>query len=121
MKIEHIKKGIRYTLSNENLKVGDKVYPIATGRCLENDEWILHDIGFKKYLTGFPGDPDTIIDLEHSKDKAIQVSTNRGYSPIEVYYKIIKKEKQVEDKHLLDNTLIFKNWKWVEIKEDDDI
>jgi hypothetical protein len=55
MKIEHITKGIRYTLSNENLEVGDKVYPIAQGRCLDDGSWILHDITFKKYMTGFPG------------------------------------------------------------------
>lgn len=34
MLIEKVHNEIRYTLSNENLKVGDKVFPIASGRCL---------------------------------------------------------------------------------------
>lgn len=45
MKVEKVLNGIRYTLSNQNLQVGDKAYPIARGRCL--------DIGNTFYLKDY--------------------------------------------------------------------
>jgi hypothetical protein len=104
MKVEKVYKGIRYTLSNENLKNGDKVYPIARGRCLEDGGWILHDFDFSKSLSGFPDEPHTIIKTDYSDYKPYEVRTDMGYSPIECYYKIIKKEEHDE------------NNKWVEIE-----
>jgi len=123
MKVEKVLNGIRYTLSNQNLQVGDKVYPIARGRCLDNGEWILHEIEFEsKYVeglnrSGFPDEPHTILDLEHSKDyKPYEVRTDMGYSPIECYFKIIKKEKQEKiDKST--KKFLFTETKWVEICE----
>lgn len=97
MKIEKIKNGIRYTLTNEGLEVGDKVFPIASGRCLDGGGWILHDFNFKDYYSGFPNNPHIILDLKNSKSKPEEVRTDHGYSPIECYYKIIKKEKQIID------------------------
>lgn len=110
MKVEKVHNGIRYTLSNENLAVNDKVYPIANGRCLDDGEWILHGFDFRDFCSGFPDEPHTILDLNYSKYKPEQVRTDMGYSPIECYYKIIKMEKQVEYM-----TGIFKSYKWVEI------
>lgn len=95
MKIEKVYKNIRYTLSNDNLKNGDKIFPIAHGRCTD-DGWLLHDINFTSNLSGFPNDPHTILNLTYSDFKPYQVKTDHGYSPIECYYKIIKKEKQVK-------------------------
>jgi hypothetical protein len=110
MNIEHVHEGIRYTLTNDGLQQGDKVYPIAWGRCLDGGGWILHELDFKPYLSGFPDEPHTIIDLKHSDYKPYQVRTDMGFSPIECYYKIIKKEKQVrEDKP-------FAISKWIEIE-----
>jgi hypothetical protein len=40
MNIEHVHEGIRYTLTNDGLQQGDKVYPIAWGRCLDGGGWI---------------------------------------------------------------------------------
>lgn len=123
MKVEKVLNGIRYTLSNENLNVGDKVYPIAKGRCLDNGEWILHEIEFKsKYVeglntSGFPDEPHTILNLKHSKDyKPYEVRTDMGYSPIECYFKIIKKEKQEKIDKSTKN-FVFIETKWVEICE----
>lgn len=107
MKVEKVHNGIRYTLSNENLKAGDKVYPIANGRCLDDGGWILHGFSFD---CGFPEEPHTILNLAYSDYKPYQVSTDFGYSPIECYYKIIKKEKKVEK----NPEAMFKTLNWVE-------
>lgn len=110
MKVERVHNGIRYTLSNENLCVGDKVYPIASGRCLGNHDWILHDFSFKDYCSGFPDEPHTILDLHYSDSKPYQVRTDYGYGPIEIYYKIIKREQKVAE-----SEKPFTHHKWVEI------
>lgn len=119
MKVEKYLDGIRYTLSNENLAVGDKVYPIASGRCTDAGEWILHKIEFEStYVeglntSGFPDEPHTILDLHHSDYKPYEVHTDHGFSPIECYYKIIKREKQeITDKST--KHLVLSETKWVE-------
>ncbi len=111
MKVEKVYKGIRYTFSNENLQVGDEVFPIASGRCLDGGGWILHEISFEDYMTGFPDEPHIIKNLEHSDYKPYQIQTDKGYGPIEQYFKIIKKEHQV----LQRPEAIFKTYKWEEI------
>jgi hypothetical protein len=110
MNVEKVHNGIRYTLSNDDLKVGDKVFPIAWGRCLDDGGWILHDIDFRELTSGFPDEPHEILDLKHSDYKPYEVRTDHGYSPSECYYKIIKKEKQVKD-----TTRMFASYKWEEI------
>lgn len=94
MIVEKVYNKKRYTLSNENLKVGDNVYPIAWGRCLDDGGWVLQNFDYRELLSGFPNDPHTILDLKHSDHKPYQVKTDRGYSPIECYYKIIKIEEK---------------------------
>lgn len=116
MKIEKHHKGFRYTLSNENLSVGDKVFPIARGRCLDGGDWILHDFDFRDFMCGFPNDPHTIENLKYSKTKPEEVSTDKGYSPSDCYYKIIKKEQQVEDSEF--KSFLFKSYKWIEVELD---
>lgn len=111
MKVERVHNEIRYTLSNENLKVNDNVFPIAGGRCLDNGGWILHEFDFRDFMSGFPDEPHKILDLKHSDYKPYEVRTDRGYSPIERYYKIIKKEEQIK---LSDK--MFDRYEWVEIK-----
>lgn len=109
MKTEKYLDGIRYTLSNENLAVGDKVYPIAWGRCLDGGGWIFHNYDYNPVCSSFPTEPHTILDLHHSDYKPYQVRTKEGYGPIEIYYKIIKMEKQEEYGGR------FKSYRWVEI------
>jgi len=118
MKIEKHHKGIRYTLSNENLCVGDEVFSIARGRCLDDGSWILHDFDFRDYMCGFPNEPHIIENLKYGKSKSEEVNTNKGYSPRECYYKIIKREEQVPDP--LFKSSIFKSWIWVEITDKTD-
>jgi len=114
MKVEKIYNNIRYTLSNENLKEGDEVYPIANGRCLDNGEWILHDLDFRDFMSGFPDEPHIILDLNYDngrQGKAYQVKTDKGYSPIECYYKIIKMEEQI----VVKKNMFGNSYEWVEI------
>ena len=112
MNIEKVHKGIRYTLSNDNLKEGDKVYPIARGRCLDNGGWILHGFDFRAFMCGFPDEPHTIIDLDYSTAKPQEVRTDMGYSPIEGYYKIVKREEQVKVRE----TMFGPYYTWTEIE-----
>jgi len=111
MKVEKIHNGIRYTLSNEDIKAGDKVYPIARGRCLDDGEWIFHNLDYGEYCSGFPNEPHTILDIKNSDYKPSEVHTDMGFSPIECYYKIIKKEHQVSD-----GRKMFPIYKWIEIE-----
>lgn len=99
MKIEHYHDGLRYTLSNENLKVGDKVFPIANGRCLDDGGWILHDFDFREFCSGFPNEPHTIQNLNYSDIKSYQIKTDHGFGPIEIYYKILKIEQKIVEYH----------------------
>jgi len=111
MKIETIHNNIRYTLSNDNLNVDDNVYPIGNGRVDDDNEYIYHGFDFSKYMSGFPDDPHIIKSLNYSKYKPYEVQTDKGWSSKESYFKIIKKEKQV------DNSMgRIKSFKWVEIR-----
>lgn len=94
MKIEHHHNGTRYTLSNDNILNGDKVYPIARGRTIDND-WILSDLDFREFMCGFPDNPHIIMDMTNSDYKPYEVRTSCGYGPKEMYFKVIKKEVKV--------------------------
>jgi hypothetical protein len=110
MLVEKVHNEIRYTLSNQNLQVGDEVFPIAHGRCLDGGGWILHGFAWEDYVSGFPSDPHTILDLKNSDYKPEQVHTDHGTGPIEMYYKVIKMEKYQVVTHGRYSTM-----EWVEI------
>lgn len=110
MIIEHIHNKIRYTLSNEGLKVGDNVYPIANGRTTDDGSWILHNLDYRDFTSGFPDEPHTILDLHHSDYKPYEVRTKQGFGPIEKYYRIIKREEQVDCRR---EGAMFSSWKWI--------
>ena len=113
MKIEKVHEGIRYTFSNDDLKAGDKVYPLAHGRCLDDGGWILHEIEFMSHrveglnTSGFPDEPHTILNLKYSDSKPYEVQTDFGWGPKEMYYKVIKKEHQVKSS---DRPFAITNW-----------
>lgn len=111
MKVERVHGGIRYTLTNVGLRVNDEVYPIARGRCLDDKGWILHDFDWDEYRSGFLNKPHIILDLKYSETKPYEVRTDHGFGPKEMYFKIIKKEEQVERKGSL-----FGSYEWIEIK-----
>jgi uncharacterized protein (DUF2249 family) len=121
MIIEHYHNKLRYTLSNDNLEVGDEVYPIANGRCLDDDGWILHNFDFRDFMCGFPDEPHIIKDLNYDngrQGKPYQVRTDHGHSPIECYYKIIKIEERIVEYHDFgpNGLKLTKRDEWVEIK-----
>ena len=115
MKVERVFKNIRYTLSNENLSNGDKVYPIAEGRTLDDGSFILHDFSWEDYMSGFPDEPHIILNINYSDYKPYEVQTDMGFSPVECYYKIIKKEKQVPEREKREGDIFAPMLIWVEI------
>lgn len=68
-------------LSNENLKVGDEVFPIYTP--------VLREFCFLDFASGFPDEPHTIKELKRSDYKPYETRTSHGYGPEEMYFKII--------------------------------
>lgn len=114
LEIEKYYEGKRYKLTNKGLRVGDKVFPIARGRTFDDGGWILHELDFKDYSTGFPNDPHTIIDLKYSDYKPYEIKTDKGYGPREQYCKIVKIERQ-EIKHINPGGILkFTETEWVE-------
>jgi len=69
-------------LTNEDLQVGDKVYPISNGRVY--DKIYSHESYDFSYLDE---EAHIIETLDYSPYKPYQISTNMGFGPIEKYYK----------------------------------
>ena len=124
MKVEKLLDDYRYTLTNEGLKKGDRVYSILNGRVQDDGTFIIHDIEFEsRYVdglntSGFPDEPHTIENLAHSDYKPYQVRTDHGYGPIEKYFKIEKIEKKCVSKRE-SGPLVFTDvvWEAIDIKE----
>lgn len=108
MKIEKVQGEVRYTLSSDNLKVGDKVFPIARGRKTNDGSWILHELDFRDFMCGFPIDAHII---EKINLKIGEIVTDHGYSHAECYFKIIKKEHQI----IVNPGQLFVRYEWVEL------
>ncbi len=81
--------GKDYRFSNENLNVGDQVFPISRGK-ITDGIYEHQNFDFRDFMCGFPDDPHYIKNLKHSTYKPYEVSTDHGYSPIECYFKIIE-------------------------------
>lgn len=88
MKVEHIHEGKFYRFTNEDLLVGDLVFPIAHGHIIEG-EFYFWEFDFRDFCSGFPDEPHTILDLKYSDDKAYEVRTSHGFGPKEIYFKLI--------------------------------
>lgn len=91
MKVKYKYKGIDYVLTNDNLKVGDFVYPIGRGFCSTAEKEFIFDsiFDFRYHTSGFPTSPHTIKNLHHSDYKPYEVQTDMGYGPIETYFQVI--------------------------------
>jgi len=111
MEIEHVHdRSVRYTLTNEGLQVGDKVFPIAMGRKRDDGSWVLHEFHWQDYMCGFPLEPHEIVEFEQNKGEQYrEIRTNHGSSPEYCYFKIIKKECQQKSDSR------FPAYSWVEI------
>jgi len=90
MQTTHTYNGKIYTLSNEGLVEGDKVFPISFGTT-ENGIFTHEYFKFFEW-DYFPDDPHTIEDLYYSDFKPYEIKTDHGFGPIEKYYKIISIE-----------------------------
>jgi len=97
MKTTHVYQHILYTLSNEDLKVGDETFPVSAG--ISKDDVYIHErFEFARYMSGFPNDPHIIEDLHHNDQyKPYEIRTNHGYGPKEKYFKIISKKDLMND------------------------
>lgn len=111
MLIEKVINGIRYILSNEDLKAGDKVFPLIHGRILDTGEYHLHGLNWDSASLNFPDEPHTIRTFDDKSNKMLYAITDFGYSPICVYFKIIKMERQFPN-----ISGLFITHEWVDIK-----
>lgn len=91
-----------YTFTNEDLKIGDKVFPLVHGWS-HNGEWYLTDIAVwhdedpENILacTGWSEKEEereyhTIKDIVKYPNEPLRIITDRGYSPAQCYFKEIK-------------------------------
>jgi len=102
MKIELYKDSVRYQFTNEDIKVGDIVYPIGQGRSTDNG-WYLHSLNFSEF------DPDNPHIVGRIDD---YIRTQKGYSHKGVYFKLIGKQEQRETTR---KDSRFKSWNWFDI------
>lgn len=100
MKVEHYIDGCRFILSNENLQIGDKVFPLIGGRFVDG-EMFFHSIDFPEDFS----EPHTITSI--SKE---YIYTSHGYSHPPRYFKIIKVEQQIKD-----DSGWFVKWYWEDV------
>lgn len=77
-----------FVLSNENLQVGDEVFPIY---------WpAFEEFEFADYCSGWPNEPHKILELKRSDYKPYETSTSHGYGPQEIYFKIVDMVDKVD-------------------------
>jgi hypothetical protein len=90
MNIAIFNKGMKPSLlTNENLQVGDKVFPLTHGYN-NGAKYFVVEIDTSKHCSGWPDEPHTILQLEYSKTKAYEIRTDHGYGPRESYFKLIE-------------------------------
>jgi hypothetical protein len=96
------KGGLRL-LTNEGLKVGDKVFPLVQSYHTAGKLFVVSIPRFEKddpysvsACTGWPDEPHTILDF-YSQDGLQWVHTNAGYSPVGVYFKDITDEIRAKE------------------------
>ena len=90
MIVSHKYKNKLYVLSNDDLNIGDETFPISLGIIDDMRKTYNHkSFQFGETLTGFPYLPHIIANLHYSNVKSYEIQTNRGYGPIEKYFKVI--------------------------------
>jgi len=104
MRIKILENGIKYILCNNDLEVGDKVFPLCAG-LIEDGNFIHKNICLDRYhdgslMCGLPNDAHIIKDLNYSVYKPYEILTDHEYGPKEKYFKIIS----VEDSIMIDET-----------------
>lgn len=102
MKIEFYKDNFRYQFTNEDISIGDIVYPIGHGRSTDNG-WFLHNLNFSEFT---PNDPHIVGRIDD------YIRTQKGYNNKGVYFKLIGKQEQVETTR---EGSRFRTWNWIDI------
>jgi len=107
MLVSHTYKNKIYVFSNEDLKVGDEVFPISNGISDSKTFTYKHEkFDFREFMSGFPDEPHIIKDLHYSDYKPYEIRTDMGFGPIEKYFKIISiNDQNIENKK--DSELLF--------------
>jgi hypothetical protein len=78
--------GQYHLLTNKGLQTGDRVFPMTRGW---NDGSLYYVIGLNGLeISGFPNDPHIILDLHYNGSKSYEVQTDRGWGPMESYFKL---------------------------------
>ena len=87
--------GVFHLLSNKNLKIGDKVFPLTTGYTHHGKYYVLDTCNYHNNsysllaCTGWPDQPHTIISL-FQEDGLPRIQTDKGEGPAACYFKEIK-------------------------------
>jgi hypothetical protein len=91
-------------LTNENIRIGDQVFPCISGYHTGNKFYIM-DVDATEVLTnpeyvlactGWPSQPHTVEKFYHDDCGLLHISTDKGCSPSEVYFKVIKPEGETK-------------------------
>lgn len=96
MKLRMTIGDVDYYLSNENLEIGDKVFPLVSGIIEDGEYFVIQILNpiTDNFMHGLrTNEPHTIESLSHSKSKSYEVRTDRGFGPMESYFKIVKTKK----------------------------
>ena len=84
MKLSRWLNGKQHLFSNEDIKVGDRVFPLISAyKPNDSDVYVtaIRDLA-DTHMHGFPDDPHTITRIEGTTGQ-----TDKGYSPLYVYFK----------------------------------
>ena len=104
MKIVIFKNNNRYKFTNENIEIGDEVFPLVSGWHEDSTFYISHIENYEDEfrmlaLTGWPSEPHTVLKFEKEKNEPLAIITDKGYSPAECYFKQLNKSKgKINDK-----------------------
>ena len=81
--------GEEVTLTNEGLKIGDPVFSISHGTTASG-KYVHLEYGFSEACSGWHSDPAIIESFYKDSRDISYIRTNKGYSPEECYFKIVK-------------------------------
>ena len=79
--------GKEVTLTNEGLEVGDKVFGISSGTTASG-KYVHLEYNFSEAVSGWHNRPATIKEFYEDSRGIKYLRTDKGYSPVECYFKI---------------------------------
>jgi len=88
MIVSHVHENKCYVFSNDDLEVGDKVFPISNGLTIDG-KYTHKEFDYRDFMCGFPDGPHIIKNLHYSDYKPYEIYTSHGFGPVEKYFKII--------------------------------